>query len=636
MIKRKRIVSCLLIVLFCTAVLFVHESSSRNLNEKDQLIHVGIGAFQDGFYDIAEKQFSLFIKNFPGLGKMDEVFYLLGKTFLFQGKWKEAKAAFSRILLDNRNFESMDYALFWMAQVEMNLGNLEPSRKCLLTLLKNYRRFEWIDHAYYLLGCVDLEAARWKLAEGSFKKVLTLSKREDLIRRASFWLGMAFLKQDDFETAALYLKPFREGAGPLSDPYYKNALLGLGEAQFRLGRYEEAKRNYRAFYDRFKQDPLIPDVSWRMGFCAYRSGDLGEALDLFKIFQSQFSESPLLLYVHYLLGEIFLLEGDHVSSIKALNQVLQSPQPHFLWGPTLVLLHWNYLVSGEPGEAHRIYQRVFKLNTADDEKYFIQWLTAGSLFAEGRIADALPYYFSILNSKLREKALFQIGKGYFFENQLREALTNLDLLLLESPNLKSLDAGLFLKGESLFRLGDMPRAREAYGQILALSRKTPWALMALTQVGMNFLSEGENERSERTFERILRDYPNHPLFYHAAFRLGNLYGERKNFPQASHAYSLVLNGPVPGLLGPTYFRIGEILIQQEKEEMALTSFEAALRSLGVNSPWLGITQLEIGNLLRRAGHDREAKKSFRAVFDQSKDEQIKKAAGDMLERLDRR
>ncbi len=636
MIKRKRIVSCLLIVLFCTAVLLADEGSSRNLNEEDQLIHVGIGAFQDGFYDIAEKQFSLFIRNFPGHGKIDEVFYLLGKTFLFQGKWKEAKAAFSRILLDNRNFESMDYALFWMAQVEMNLGNLEPSRKYLLSLLKNYPKFEWIDHACYLLGCVDLEAARWKLAEGSFKRVVTLSKRKDLVRRASFWLGMAFLKQDDFETAALYLKPFQEGAGPLSDPYYKHALLGLGEAQFKLGRYEEAKRNYRAFYDRYKQDPLIPDVSWRMGFCAYRSGDLAEALDLFKIFQSQFRESPLLLYVHYLLGEIFLLEGDHASSIKTLNQVLQSPQPHFLWGTTLVLLHWNYLVSGEPEEAHRVYQRVFKLNTADDEKYFIQWLTAGSLFAEGRIADALPYYFSILNSKLREKVLFQIGKGYFFENQLREALTNLDLLLLESPNLKSLDAGLFLKGESLLRLDDMPRALEAYGQILALSRKTPWALMALTQVGMNFLSEGENERSERSFERILRDYPSHPLFYHAAFRLGNLYGERKDFPQASHAYSLVLNGPVPELLGPTYFRIGEILIQQEKEEMALTSFEAALRSVGVNSPWYGITQLEIGNLLRRAGHDRAAKKSFRAVFDQSKDEKIKKAAGDLLERLDRR
>ena len=67
---------------------------------------------------------------------------------------------------------------------------------------------------------------------------------------------------------------------------------------------------------------------------------------------------------------------------------------------------------------------------------------AQNLFAEGKVVDALPYYFGILNSRFRERALFQIGKGYFFENQFREALTNFDLLLLEFPDLKSLDEAI--------------------------------------------------------------------------------------------------------------------------------------------------------------------------------------------------
>ena len=44
--------------------------SSITLSEDEQMIHVGIGAFQDGFYDIAEKQFSLFLRNFPNHGKV--------------------------------------------------------------------------------------------------------------------------------------------------------------------------------------------------------------------------------------------------------------------------------------------------------------------------------------------------------------------------------------------------------------------------------------------------------------------------------------------------------------------------------------------------------------------------------------
>ena len=96
--------------------------------------------------------------------------------------------------------------------------------------------------------------------------------------------------------------------------------------------------------------------------------------------------------------------------------------------------------------------------------------------------------------------------------------------------------------------------------------------MALTQIGLHSLSLGEKERAEAAFKRILEDFPNHPLFFHAAFQLGNLYAEKKDFPGASQSYTLVLKGSVEALIGPTYFRIGEVLIQQEKEEKALTQF----------------------------------------------------------------
>lgn len=293
MIKRQGIILCLMIFFLSSPeVLLVRESLSKSLNEDDQLIHVGLGAFQDGFYDIAEKHFSLFIRNFPNHGKTNEVSYLLGRTFLFQGKWKEAKAAFSRLVYDTKTFESIDYALFWMAQIEMKLGNPEASRRWLVSLLKNHPKFEWSDLAYYLLGCIDAEANRWNLSQGSFKKVLTLSKREEIVRGASFWLGMASLKQDDAQRATLYLRPFRDESWPLPEAYAKGALCGLGEAQLKLGLYEEAGRTYEAFCERFKQEPLIPDLSWRIGFCAYRSGKLREALELFRAFQTRFRVPP--------------------------------------------------------------------------------------------------------------------------------------------------------------------------------------------------------------------------------------------------------------------------------------------------------------------------------------------------------
>ena len=72
------------------------------------------------------------------------------------------------------------------------------------------------------------------LAETSFKKVSLLSKREELIRSSSFWLGMVSLKQNEFKEAILYLKPLKDDAKQVPRQA-KETLFWLGEAQFRSG-----------------------------------------------------------------------------------------------------------------------------------------------------------------------------------------------------------------------------------------------------------------------------------------------------------------------------------------------------------------------------------------------------------------
>ena len=160
MIQNRRTFFLMLSFLFFFEIVCISRSYSRTLNEEEQLIHVGVGALKDGLYDIAEKQFSLFLKNFPNHGKVYDVSYLLGKTYFRQKKWKEAKPFFLKISQENKNFDAMDYTLFWMAQIDMKLGNFEMSRGWLLTLLKNYPKFEWMDYAYYLLGCLAFDTQK--------------------------------------------------------------------------------------------------------------------------------------------------------------------------------------------------------------------------------------------------------------------------------------------------------------------------------------------------------------------------------------------------------------------------------------------------------------------------------------------
>ena len=613
---------------------YVQEGYPKNFSEDEQLIRVGIGAFKDGFYDIAEKQFSNFIRFYPKHDKVPDICYLLGRTLLIQGKSKEAMSLFSKIIEDGKHFENMDYALLRMAEVKIRLGSRDEAAKYLLSIIKNFPKFEQIGYTYYLLGLLEFGSNQLAASESTFKKVSQYSKNNELIHSSFFWLGILSFKQRQYETAVGYFQNLWENHQSLPPEYIRYALFWLGEAQLKSGRFNEAKLSFKTFYERFRNDPLLPEAYWRIGFCEYQLGNIQNAIETFQWFKNQFKDSPLFLYTHYLLGEIFLLNNDHLSSIKENNSIL-NPSQGMIWGGAFLLtLYWDYIHVNETEGANRISQRLQKSNHFEDDKIFIQWLNAEISFSTGEISDSLPYYFNIVNTQFREKALFQIGKGYFFENKFREAITNFDILLLEFPNSNYLEEGLFIKGECLVQLGNLDQALETYSLIVQQNKKTLWQLFALTQIGSLYTFRNEQDKSENAFKKVLEDFPHHPLFYNAALQLGKINFNRKYIVEAIQYYSIVLKGNILELFGEAYFSLGEIFYQQGKYEKALQSFETAMQYLKETSSWFFLTQLEIGNLNKRWGKYDEAKKSFTIILDQSKDEDMKKAARELLNRIE--
>lgn len=416
--------------------------------------------------------------------------------------------------------------------------------------------------------------------------------------------------------------------------YLKYALFWLGGSQLKSGKFNEAKTNYNAFMGSFKDDPLISEANWRLGLCEYRLGNVKDAISIFQSFKKQYKDSQFVPYVQYLLGEILLVNGDYSSSIKELNVLLNYPKENVMGGPSALILFWNYVHLGDIEEANRIFQRLQKVNLFEEEKTLIQWLNGEMIFSEGRISDSLPYYFNILQTRYREKALYRIGKAYFFEKKSRDAITNLDIFLLEFPNSPYVEECLFLKGECLLQLGNINEAVETYDVISRSNGSSLWRLFSLTQLGRICLSGDENDKAEVAFKSVVRQFPDHPLSYHAALQLGNLYLKKKEIGEAISYYSMVLKGNMIELFGEASFGLGEIFYQQGKYENAFASFETAVKYLKENSLCFFLTQFEIGNIQKRWGRYEEAKKSYRIILDYSKDEEMKQVARNLLDHME--
>src|SRR3972149_7047689 len=305
---KRKIAFCLFLSVVVWGFFLIPENHSKTLNEDEQLIWVGTGAFKDGFYDIAERQFTTFISNYPKHARVFDIYYLLGRTLVIKGKLREARTVFSKIINEAKSFENMDDTLLGMAELEMRLGNRDEAAKLLLSIIKRYPKFDQIDHSYYLLGLLELGSNQLTVAESTFKKVSQYSKNND---------------------------------------------------------------------------PLVPEIAWRVGFCEYQLGNIKNAIEAFQLFKNQFKDSPLLLSTYYLLGKMLLINGDYLSSIKELNFILNASQGNSWGGISLLTLYWDYIQLSEREGANRIFQRLQKSDHFEDEKIFIQWLNAEMFYTGG-------------------------------------------------------------------------------------------------------------------------------------------------------------------------------------------------------------------------------------------------------------
>jgi len=603
---------------------------SKNLTDDEQFIKAGIGAYRDGLFEISEKQFEIFLKEYPNHPKIFEVSYLLGKSLFNKGKYSEAKNVFSKIINDGKNFDFIDYCFFWVGFIELKLGNIEEARKNLLILIKNFPKFDLIDYTYYFLGIINFKLNRLSQAESSFKKVIQLSKKNELVLLSLFWIGITSFKDRNFEASSNYFKKVLEDEASLPESYSKVALFWYGENQIKLKNFYEAKKIFKTFSERFKNDPLLPDAFFKIGYCEFRLNHFGEALKTFQSFQEQFKDLPFILNTRYILGRILNTIGDYPASNREINFILTRKEDIPLRGFSLLILFCNYINLGQIEESNRIFQRIQKMNHSEELKIFSQWINAESMFYSGKILDSIPYYFNLLGSNFRERSLYKIAKGYFFENKFREALTNIDILLFEFPNSNYFDEILFIKGECLIQLGSLDQALEIFNGMVEKKRNPIWSPIALTRIGTIYQLKMYNDKAIDVFRRIIDEYPYHPLSSHAAIQLGNLFFRQKKMSEAIIYFTLVLKGNLSDLFGQAYFAIGEIFFSQGRYDKAQKSFQEALRYLSTDSLLFFLTQLEIGNLHRIWGNYEDAKRSYQIILSKSKDDEIKKVAKEFL------
>ncbi|RLB06332.1 MAG: hypothetical protein DRG50_05735 [Deltaproteobacteria bacterium] len=594
-----------------------------------ELLQVGTGAFNDGFYQVAEVQFREFLQKYPQHPYTSKVMYLLGKALYEQKKFSEARDVFTKLLSLKGESKGKDAVYFWLACSCEKINDLSCAKDCLKNVIKNYPQGPWYLSSLYLLGKIFYREGLYKKSETYLRKALKDRRIGPVLScYAKFWLGLSLYKQGRYKEAESLFQ--RVVGSKLKDAPMDAALYWLGETQIKLRRYRDGANTFRFFLKKFPRSHLISNALFGESWCLYMDKRMEEALKGLLTLRREFPHTPLFPRVLSLMAEVYIGLNRYKEAVEVLKEFLSRFPNDPMKGQILLNLGWCYLRMGDLAHVKEVVYEIVKLPSAEREKALAQYILAELNSYEGKCQEAMPYWFNLLNTPTyRQDALFRIAICSYKERKFKECLVNLDLLQLEYPNFAKMDEALWIKGESFRELGNLPEASKTYQKIIKEYKTSPWYPWCIYRMMSISLNRGDLEGGKGWFGILQKDFPFHELYYRAALKLGIWKAERVKYKSSLRYLNIATHSPEKEVAQRAFCWQGEVYFNLKEYQEALESYQRAIVENSSRGDVLSaMAYVEIGNIRYLLGDRKGAKEAYKKAIEISDDvEFIEKVKG---------
>jgi TolA-binding protein len=599
-----------------------------------ELLLVGTGAFNEGFYPVAEAQFRTFLQTYPQHNHASEVIYLLGKALYEQKKYAEARGVFNELLASSKAFRASDTVYFWLSRTCEKLGDQANAQNNLLTLVTRYPQSPWYPPSLFLLGKISFQEGQYKRAEMYLKKSLQERKiTPSLSASAKFWLGLTLYEQKRYKESEDLFQDVVDSK--FKEDLLEEALYWWGENLIKLQKYKKGAAAFRALLDRCPQSPFTAHALYGESLCLYMCERKEEALRGLLTLKNNFSHTPLLPHVLSFTGVLYIDLNRYQEAIEVLKEFLSRFPQAPMRVQTLLDLGWCYLKRGDYARVKEITYEIVKLSPAEREKALAQYILAELNTYEGNCQEAMPYWFNLLNTSLyRQEALFKIAACSFQEGKYKESLVNIDLLQLEYPNFYKMDECLWIQGESFRELGNITEASKAYVRAVKEYKKSLWQPWCLYRLIAILTHEEDIRQSERYFEILRKKHPLHELFYDAALKVAIKKAEKADYESSLNYLVMAAQSPNKNVVKNAVCWQGEIYFDFNEYRKAMESYERALVENPSSENELdALTFVEMGNIRYLLDDQKQAKEAYKKAIDCSHDDMLKEQVKLLLKEI---
>jgi TolA-binding protein len=518
-LKLDRLIFLFFIIVACGSQIFGFNTfrpdvSFAQITSEDSLYTVALGAYKNGFLDLALDQFKKFLELYPKSQKVPFAWFRIGEAYRIQNKNSLAEDAYKKVLdlfpdhklthialfrLSGVRFRQQDFSSaisgykrlleevpssdfaeegrFWIAESLYHLRRYPEALVAYNTYARDLTRGKYVPQALYGAGWCLMELGRYDEAVKQFKELLGKNLSEGLISEIHLGLGDALFEQKDYKGALAHYSAYIK-----SKPEDQNKIvLKKGLALSYLGRDSDAIRIFQAFLNKApKDDPKIPQVLFHLGQIYHKRKRYQESVNTLTIFEKRYPNQSLIPEVVFQIGI-------------------------------------GYFNMNKTKLAKQYFQKSIKL-FSDPEKVSMASLYLGNIhYQEGQVKEAIDLYSKARKTKkssLAAEAAYRLADSLFSLGENEKALHEYHSLMFSAPDqLLWIQMARFRigniyeqKGEEELALRFYNQVSEMKGGIKDLSQAAQDRITAIRDIrGMNKEREKKMKREEIKTRRKINE-----------------------------------------------------------------------------------------------------------------------------------
>jgi TolA-binding protein len=299
-------------------------------SEADRLWAVGVGAFEDGLYDVAVWALGRLAQGAPGDPRRGDALFLRGRALFALGRYAEALAALEGAETAALTRAAPGEPLFWQAEALFRQRRFDEARERYARFLATRPTGPHLAEALYGRGFAELELGHPDAAVATFLEFLRDHATHERAALVAYSAARELVRARRFDEALGLLATYASRY-PAS-PHLSDARYLLGVTQLELGR-PEGVRTLEQFLAQQPPPDLAATARFLVGEAHAKAGRLREALEQYHALVRTAPTHALVPQALYRAGELALRLG-RLSEAEATWTALRRDFPqHALAGP---------------------------------------------------------------------------------------------------------------------------------------------------------------------------------------------------------------------------------------------------------------------------------------------------------------